>query len=225
MNRWLLGAATSAAMILVLPGCGSGAGGGRASAASLAVTLRWPARVAAPIPRGTNAVRITIRGARQQIIAGPKVVSKPENPPPGPAKITFNDLPPGPVFVEVTAHGLRDASDEPCSRGFGEGEIVLGQVTTIQVEMASTTYRVGVSPSSLSLAPGQREVLEATAYSFHNTPLLGHTFHWRSDDRLIAEVDPFSGEVRGIAPGQTQIIAQEDFGVMSGAATVIVTGE
>jgi hypothetical protein len=214
--------------VLFAAGCGSGGGRSGGPGASLAMTIRWPARVAAPLPRNAQAIRVTLyRPASRtdeipELLAGPKVVSRPENPDPGPARILFEGLSPGPVEAHVTAHGQRNAADSPCAWGVGSGEIQLGQRNLIVVEMQSLAARLEVQPASIQLASGVRQVLKVYAYDSTDTPILGLGFHWTSADPGIADVNPFTGELKAYSPGTTRITAREEFGTLSSAATVTV---
>lgn len=229
MMKHQFGIGLCAGIVFFATGCGSGGSGGPGNfGGGLAMTIRWPARIAAPLPSGTQSVRVTLYrdGHRTdtppQVIAGPKVLNKPDSPEPGPAKVAFENLPPGPVRAVVTAHGLRDAADPPCANGTGMGTIEVGKRAQIFVEMYSNAYRIEVSPSSIGLIPGQREMLGAKAFDFNNQPLVGIRFHWTSLEPRIAEVDSVTGEVKAISTGTTQIIAQEEYGGLHGEATVTV---
>lgn len=228
MNRALL-IGVSVLGAFSLAGCGSGGGGAiGGSGGAAAMTLRWPASVAGVLPRDTQSVRVTLFKFDEQTeapperIAGPKLVTRPQNPTPGPARIVFDDLPPGLVRVEVSAHGTSDGSDTPCAIGFGQGTIEAGRRTPISVEMQNTTYRLDVQPTGVQLAPGATRQFTAKALDINNRTLLGITFVWRSTDPSVATVDPFTGLVTAVAKGSAEIVAQEEFGAFEARAPVSV---
>jgi uncharacterized protein YjdB len=234
MNRALM-IGVCATALLAMAGCGSGGSGGAdgplppgVAGGAVTMTIRWPARVAAALPRNTQSVRVTLykdqgqTDAPPELLAGPKLVARPQSPQPGPARVAFDDLPPGMVRVEVTAHGTNDGSDAPAARGFGQGLIELGKRTQIPVEMFNNTARIDVAPPSLQLAPGGTQTLAATAFDFNDAPLPAISFNWSSVDPTIAQVDPVTGAVQALSQGQTEIIAREEGGTIEGRSTVTV---
>lgn len=79
--------------------------------------------------------------------------------------------------------------------------------------------RIQLSMSTLSLTVGQRDTARARVYDAMNRVVTEAVVRWDSDDPSVAAVDGF-GEITGIAPGRTRVVAST--GGLSSSITVEV---
>jgi uncharacterized protein YjdB len=217
----------------MLAGCGSGGGAASATGGSVGVVMRWPARTAAAIHSGTESVKITIRtgyspgGSESpgQMLAE-RVLNRPkENRTAGPVRVTFSALKPGPIEVQVSAHGLADAAGPAISTGTTFGTVVTGERAQLTVEMNSQVGSVSLDPTEISLLPGQSLTVTGTAHDFNEHELVGVAFHWNTSNPDVVTVNPVDGvhvQVTGVAPGQAEITARDEQGNVVGSTSVFV---
>lgn len=81
---------------------------------------------------------------------------------------------------------------------------------------------VVVRPATLTIAPGKRATLAATAYDADGNVLLGAAFSWTSSNRDVAPVDPSTGEVQGGEEGAASVSARERVTGKSNSCAVTV---
>ncbi len=112
-------------------------------------------------------------------------------------------LMPGQTRIVATAHGVQ--SDEALLTVVGDPNAV----AQVEVSPADTSMTVGGNLQFLAIV---RNVIDE--------PLAGRAVDWRSTDEAVATIDA-SGNVRGITPGSTTIIASVE-GVDSAPATLTV---
>jgi Bacterial Ig-like domain (group 2) len=201
----------SLGMLVALAGAsaaGCGSGGGMSARGSLAMVVSWPARSAALLPQGAQSVRVTIKNGTGAPIAGPRLISRKQGV--GSETVVFQGLTPGPIVVEVTAHGQPDGSDPPLSAGQASGMIQEGTTAKIAVSMNSTVAFVQIQPVEFVLSRGKTQPLTATAFDAQKRMLLGATFAWSTTNPQVATVDPTSGLVTAIGPGPVTIFAREE---------------
>jgi uncharacterized protein YjdB len=187
-------------------GCGSG--GGASVRGALAMTVDWPARSAGLLPQGTESICVTIEDGAGTPLMDPRVIKR--NPGTGSQTVVFSGLAPGTILVEVTAHGRPDGTDPPLAAGTASGTIEEGKTATIAVSLNSTVAFVTLSPAQFGLSRGKTQQLTASAFDAEKRLLLGATFAWSSSDPSVANVDPKSGLVTPVGPGQVTIFAREE---------------
>jgi uncharacterized protein YjdB len=174
--------------------------------------------VAGAIPTKTEAIRIVLHDQSEQVIGAPRVVTRPASSSPGqPARVLFTDLPPGPVYVNVSAHGTPSATDPPLSVGSASGEVVPGQRTVVMVEMFTTVATIEVVPSKVTLNVGEPRSFTAVAKDGQGQTLTGISFDWTSFDPGTVAIDPKTGIATGMKPGNATIFVQEEAGVHGSA--------
>jgi uncharacterized protein YjdB len=206
MTRYWSLAAVAVLMATGAFGCGSG--GGTSARGSLAMVVSWPVRSAALLPQGAQSVRVTIKDGTGAPIAGPRLITRKQGV--GSETVVFQGLTPGPILVEVTAHGQPDGTDPPLSAGQTSGTIQEGMTAKIAVSMSSTVAFVQIQPTQFALSRGKTQPLTATAFDAQQRMLLGATFSWSTSDPQVATVDPASGLVTPIGPGPVTIFAREE---------------
>ncbi|MBY6107404.1 Ig-like domain-containing protein [Ferrimonas balearica] len=114
-------------------------------------------------------------------------------------------------------------------RGMGVGDTqvtaTLAGITSNRAEVAvsaAVVTAIQVTPASLTLAKGQRQLLTAMAtYSDNHTQEVTDLVAWHSDDRDIATVST-AGELAAVDVGNTEVTAWLD-GVQSNGVSVEVT--
>jgi hypothetical protein len=108
----------------------------------------------------------------------------------GTATANFDRLPPGQVTVEGAAYPNANGTGTIQAQAQTTATIVSGQVAQIRLTLASTIDRIEVTPTSVSLAPGQTSALTATAKNAAGEVVLTHssTISWVSQNTSIATV-------------------------------------
>jgi len=111
----------------------------------------------------------------------------------------------------------------PLASGSNRGRVEPGRATRIEVVMASTVARVGVTPRNATVRIGETLHLSATAYDSQGRELQGATFVWSSSDESVATMNPRNGKVTGTYTGKATITATEADSGERGTAIVLVT--
>jgi alpha-tubulin suppressor-like RCC1 family protein len=96
-----------------------------------------------------------------------------------------------------------------------DGKSATAQISVQLVPVASVT----VTPTTLTLLPGEKKTLTATAKDAQGNVLTGRLMTWSSTTPTIAVVDNATGEVTGVAGGTASILAASE----GRTATVQVT--
>jgi serine/threonine protein kinase len=125
-----------------------------------------------------------------------------------------------PALVLVVLAGawvaLRAGSRKPAAVAAAPAD----SVAAAPLPGGSTVARLELAPLSVSLAPGERVTIRATARDTAGNPVTGVAVSWASSDPDVAAVSS-AGEVQGAARGADQITARS--GSSSAAAVVTVT--
>ena len=121
---------------------------------------------------------------------------------PAAATITWSSL--NPSIVSVSASGVVVG----VSAGVGSVVATADSVTATAAVVVTPipVASVTVAPSAPSIVAGTTQQLTATAADASGAPLAGRTVSWTSRDPSIAVVSS-GGQVTGIAPGTTSIVA------------------
>jgi uncharacterized protein YjdB len=168
----------------------------------------WPVRSAGLLPQGTQSVCVTIEDATGTPLGDPRVIKRKSGT--GSETVVFSGLAPGPILVDVAAHGKADGTDPPLAIGKTGGTIEEGKTATITVSMNSTVAALTIQPAQFGLFRGKAQPLAASAFDAQKNLLLGPTFTWSSSDPSVATVGPTSGLVIPVGPGPVTIFARED---------------
>jgi hypothetical protein len=209
MGRWTRGfllAIMTAVAAASSAGCGSGSGA--VARGALAMRVEWPVRSAGLLPQGTQSVCVTIEDPTGTPLGDPRLIQRKSGT--GSETVVFSGLAPGPILVDVAAHGKADGTDPPLAIGKTGGTIEEGKTATIAVSMNSTVATVMIQPTQIGLFRGKAQPLTASAFDAQKNLLLGPTFTWSSSDPNVATVDPTTGLVTPVGPGPVTIFARED---------------
>jgi hypothetical protein len=98
-----------------------------------------------------------------------------------------------------------------------------GRSASVAVSVVSPTdaAAITVSPATLSLGPGESELVDAVGIDATGAVVLRQV-HWRSSDASVAEVD-VAGRIAAVAPGRARIIAELD-GVEAAIELTVTAG-
>ena len=162
------------------------------------------------------------------------------------ATVRFPKLAPGPVLVRVEAFATPfpgpsmspsaprpNTAHEPVAiaEGRASGEIRPGQTTTLEFSLESTIARVAVTPVDPTILGREVVPFVATGYNALDQAVPGAHFNWSVGNANVAElVNGLSAAndgseqqgVKGIGAGQTNVSAQEDFGLLTGSSLLTV---
>lgn len=115
-----------------------------------------------------------------------------------------------------------DGDGKPAATNQGRSEIWTFVYRETETEVTRTVARVELSPRRDTLRyAGDTARYEVTAYDADNVEILGKNVQWRSLDTTIVRVDS-TGAVRGVALGETRIVASVD-GIADSALSVMAT--
>ena len=179
---------------------GCGGGGNSAQTGRVRINFYWPS--SAVMPAASNSIKFVIR--RDNVTLDTKVISRPEG-----AEITtveFQNLPVGDLTATASAHPQFDGTGASQAAGSVAFMLHAGRIMLFVMTMDSAIDRLEVSPSSVTLNPGQTLQLGVTARNWTHQIILISTgkLEWRSLNTTTATVSS-TGEVSVLTPGSAEI--------------------
>jgi hypothetical protein len=203
MGRLVVGlvlAALGAAMV----GCG-GSGAGARGAGTLAITVEFPPRSAAPaaILAATNSFLIRVTDpATSAPLTPDKVVARSAG---DTQTVRISGLRPGGAKVEAFAYESNDATGEAIARASALLDVVAGVNTPVHLALGALPHHVGLTPAPLRLEKGTTAGLTANVYDADGNILLGtFAFDWATSASAVATVDD-AGNVTAVGVGTADV--------------------
>lgn len=211
---------------LFLNGCGSAGGTMSSPTASVGrarLTIRWPSRTDTRlIPFAANSIHVRLTNADGSRLFGDSLLVRPADG--GPAAVSFERLPIGPLTVTATAYPGNDGSGVGQATAQTTTDIVANQIAEFRLTLASTIDHLEVSPTTASVTTGETVQITATAKSAAGEVVLtdSSTFTYTSDNTAVATVAP-GGLVTATGAGTTNITVTETESGKTGTVAVTVT--
>jgi hypothetical protein len=214
--------------LIPLTGCGS-AGGTSAFANSnpvrtgrVSLKITWSDRSAQSrlIPVAANSIVVTFTQGGQT--AATQVLSRPASG--NQTSANFNSLPLGDMTVTAQAHPNADGSGVAQASASSIVTIQAGQVTPVDITMASTIDHLEITPTDPSVQVSSTTPLAASAKDANGSIVLTSIskITWSSQNTAVANVST-TGVVTGVSQGTSLITAAETESGKQASVTVSVT--
>jgi sugar lactone lactonase YvrE len=205
---------------IVVAGCGGGGGGTPEGAGRATIKITWPDR-SRLIPVASNSIKVTFTKSGVEVAS--KVLPRPATG--NETTADFDALPPGVLTITAAAYPTTDGTGVAQAQASMLVTIEAGQVTPVDITMASTIDHLDVTPSPASVQTGSNVQLNVAAKNAANAVVLisPSKTTYESSAANIATVSN-TGLVTGVAPGSAQITVTELESGKSRTVTVNVTG-
>lgn len=129
-----------------------------------------------------------------------------------------------PAVVEVTPQGWATAKSEGQAQltGTPPSGVSPALTKTVAMQVRATPASLTIEPAAATLRVGATQVFNAVLKDASGTALTGRSVSWASDNSAVASVNANTGQVTGVAVGQTTIRATSEGITATAQVTVFV---
>ncbi|MGC4046255.1 MAG: Ig-like domain-containing protein [Armatimonas sp.] len=196
----------SGGVSLSLSGCGGASSGVATSHTGRAtVSITWPERTRL-IPVAANSIKVTFYS--NNTVVATQTATRPAGA--TTSTLAFDEIPAGSLAVEAVAYPNPDGTGNAQARASTTVTIIEGQITPVNLTMASTISSLAITPSDPIVAIGNTINLGAVAADSSGSSVLisASTISWSSSNNAIATVSS-NGVVTAVAAGTATITATD----------------
>lgn len=136
----------------------------------------------------------------------------------------FDGIRAGSAYIRATAHPNGDGTGTAQATGEQAVSVDKDRIVHIRLSMATTVVRLGITPVTVALTPGQTASLAAAPSDADSAVVMiaPGTLRWTTSDADVVTVDA-NGAATAIAAGAATITAYESESGVSGTVAVTVT--